>query len=171
MKNRNIVRDLKNKDEWETPNYIFDELNKEFNFNWDLACTSKNCKTELGCYYDLGFNGLEFESRGRIISNKKIWCNPPYSQPLKDRFIDKCSKLIKEDSVDVVVMLIPATTDTKSFHKYIYNKPNVEIRFLKGRVKFKGTNTKGEYVTNKCGMTGSMVVIFHKLTKTKEQWR
>jgi hypothetical protein len=26
-------------------------------------------------------------------------------------------------------------------------------------VKFKGFNTKGEYVTNKCGQTGSMICI------------
>lgn len=55
-------------------------------------------------------------------------------------------------------MLLPVSTSTKIFHKIIY--PNAEIRFLKGRVKFKGINTKGEYVSNKCGMHDSMIVIF-----------
>ena len=31
-------------------------------------------------------------------------------------------------------MLIPARTDTKAFHEYIYGK--AEIRFLKGRLHF-----------------------------------
>ena len=31
-------------------------------------------------------------------------------------------------------MLINAITDTKAFHKYIYNQ--AEIRFIKGRLKF-----------------------------------
>jgi hypothetical protein len=34
----------------------------------------------------------------------------------------------------VVVMLIPARTDTRYFHEYIYHK--AEIRFIKGRLKF-----------------------------------
>jgi site-specific DNA-methyltransferase (adenine-specific) len=36
----------------------------------------------------------------------------------------------------VVVLLIPSRTDTQYFHSYIYKKENVEIRFLKGRLKF-----------------------------------
>ena len=34
----------------------------------------------------------------------------------------------------ICVLLIPARTDTKYFHNFIYNKH--EIRFLKGRLKF-----------------------------------
>ena len=34
----------------------------------------------------------------------------------------------------VCVMLLPARTDTKWFHSYVYNK--AEIRFVKGRLKF-----------------------------------
>ena len=33
-------------------------------------------------------------------------------------------------------MLIPARTDTKYFHNFIYQRS--EIRFVKGRVKFEG---------------------------------
>ncbi len=33
-------------------------------------------------------------------------------------------------------MLIPARTDTIYFHKWIYHK--AEIRFIKGRLKFRG---------------------------------
>lgn len=32
--------------------------------------------------------------------------------------------------------------------------------FIKQRVKFKGYNSKGEYVENKTGQSGSMLVIF-----------
>jgi len=35
-----------------------------------------------------------------------------------------------------------------------------EIRFIDGRIKFKGINTKGELVDNKAGMHDSMIVIF-----------
>lgn len=56
-------------------------------------------------------------------------------------------------------MLLPVSTSTKIFHDHVL--PNTqEIRFVKGRIKFKGINTKGEYVTDKCGMHDSMIVIF-----------
>jgi len=56
-------------------------------------------------------------------------------------------------------MLLPVSTSTKLFHDYI--KPNAkEIRFLKGRIKFEGLNTKGEFVNDKSPMHDSMIVIF-----------
>ncbi len=56
-----------------------------------------------------------------------------------------------------VVYLLPARTDTKWFHEYCYNKPNVEIRFLKGRVKFKGVS---EHYKRNSAPFPSMIVIF-----------
>jgi site-specific DNA-methyltransferase (adenine-specific) len=55
----------------------------------------------------------------------------------------------------VCVMLIPARTDTKYFHDYIYQKSNVEIRFIKGRLKFGGSKNSAPFP--------SMVVIFKSL--------
>jgi site-specific DNA-methyltransferase (adenine-specific) len=51
------------------------------------------------------------------------------------------------------VMLLPARTDTRWFHDYIYGKAT-EIRFIKGRLKF-----------NDCGVSApfpSMVVVYEK---------
>lgn len=50
-----------------------------------------------------------------------------------------------------VVMLIPARTDTKWFHEYIYKK--AEIRFIKGRLKFGDSKNSAPFP--------SMVVIFN----------
>ena len=49
-------------------------------------------------------------------------------------------------------MLLPARTDTRWFHDYIYG--NAEIRFIKGRLKFGGSNNSAPFP--------SMVVIFNK---------
>lgn len=35
-----------------------------------------------------------------------------------------------------IVLLIPARTDTSYFHDYIYKQDNVELRFIRGRLKF-----------------------------------
>lgn len=42
----------------------------------------------------------------------------------------------------VVVMLIPARTDTIAFHEYIYNK--AEIRLIKGRLRFRVNGKAGD---------------------------
>lgn len=47
-------------------------------------------------------------------------------------------------------MLIPARTDTKAFHEYIYGK--AELRFVRGRLKFGGCNNSAPFP--------SMVVVF-----------
>ena len=47
-------------------------------------------------------------------------------------------------------MLIPARTDTKAFHDYIYHK--AEIRFIRGRLKFGGAKNSAPFP--------SMVVVF-----------
>lgn len=51
-----------------------------------------------------------------------------------------------------IVMLLPARTDTKWFHEYIYGK--AEIRFVKGRLKFGGAKDAAPFP--------SMVVVFKK---------
>ena len=85
--------------------------------------------------------------------------NPPYSRPLKDQFVAKAVEETKKGKICVI--LLPVSTSTKLFHEVI--QPNAsEIRFIKGRIKFLGVNTKGEYVTNKAPMHDSMVVIFRK---------
>ena len=138
MKNRN----LKHKDDWQTPAYIYDPLNEEFSFTFD-PCP---------LYHDVNkWNGLEIEWKN---SN---FVNPPYSRKLKEQFIKKAVEESKNRKT--CVMLLPVSTSTKIFHEIIL--PNKkEIRFIKGRVKFIGINSYGEMVTNKCGMHDSMIVIF-----------
>lgn len=56
-------------------------------------------------------------------------------------------------------MLLPVSTSTKLFHDFI--QPNAtKIQFIKGRIKFHGENTKGEFVTNNTPMHDSMIVVF-----------
>lgn len=135
MKNRNI----NHSDDWATPRGLYEELNKEFNFDFDP------------CPLNSDFDGL------KIQWGKSNFINPPYSRELKEKFVIKAieqSKLGK-----LCVMLLPVSTSTKLFHDYIL--PNAKnIRFLKGRVRFLGVNTKGEYVTTKTPMHDSMIVIF-----------
>lgn len=36
-----------NKDDWETPQELFNKLNKEFNFTIDVASSNTNCKCKV----------------------------------------------------------------------------------------------------------------------------
>ena len=60
-----------------------------------------------------------------------VFCNPPYGRELP-KWVKKCYEEFKQGAT--VVMLVPARTDTKWFHDYIYHE--AEIRFIKGRLKF-----------------------------------
>lgn len=80
----------------------------------------------------------------------RVFCNPPYGKVLKDWVKKSYEESQKPNTL--VVLLIPARTDTKYFHEYIYKKPNVEIRFLKGRLKFGESKNSAPFP--------SMLVIF-----------
>ena len=130
--------------EWETPQDLFNELNNEFNFGWDLAATKENAK----CKY---FFTKEQDALGKdwfmIKSAWALWCNPPYGRDI--------GKWVKKAHLETmkganIVMLLPARTDTKWFHDFIYGQHG--IRFLKGRLKFGGAKHPAPFP--------SMVVIF-----------
>ena len=123
---RNIKTMLSSVDmDWGTPQDFFDELNTEFHFTLDPCATKETAKCSK--YYTKEIDGLKQD-----WTNEIVFCNPPYGSEIKD-WVKKCS-----ESGTKVVMLIPARTDTKYFHEYIYDKSNVEIRFIKGRLKFTG---------------------------------
>lgn len=105
-------------DDWETPIEFYQELNKEFNFNFDP------------CPINANFDGLSIDWK------ESNFVNPPYSK--LGLWIKKSYE--ESNKGKLVVMLIPSRTDTKAFHEYIYNKS--EIRFIKGRLKFKNGNEK-----------------------------
>lgn len=129
-----------NSDEWSTPQEIYDSLNNEFGFNLDPCATSENHKCER--YYTLSDDGLKRQWGGH-----RVFCNPPYSEI--DKWVEKAFRESREDNT-LVVMLIPARTDTRYFHNFIYNR--AEIRFVKGRLKFGESKNSAPFP--------SMLVIF-----------
>ena len=112
-------------DEWATPKLFYEELNKEFNFTLDPCATDLNHKCNK--YFTKEDNGL-IKSWGGY----RIYCNPPYGREIS-KWVEKAYYENKNNNA-FIVMLLPARTDTRWFHDYIYKKH--EIRFLKGRLKF-----------------------------------
>jgi site-specific DNA-methyltransferase (adenine-specific) len=114
-------------DLWATPQDFFDELDKEFSFTLDVCALPENAKCKA--YYTPEVDGLSQPWPGRV------WCNPPYGREI-GKWVSKAYLSVFSGTADLVVLLLPARTDTRWFHDYIYQK--AEIRFIKGRLKFSG---------------------------------
>lgn len=75
----------------------------------------------------------------KIGGGQTVFCNPPYSRKTKHKsgqedWIEKCCRESRENDI-TAVMLIPARTDTKAQHDFIF--PNAKyVCFVKGRLKF-----------------------------------
>lgn len=117
------------KQEWTTPQDLFDKLNKEFNFNFDLAADETNTKCKK--FFSKEDNALSKEWHGRC------WLNPPYGEKnyrISD-WVKKCfEEVYSYERCDIVVILIPARTNTKWWNNYIMKAQ--EVRFILGRPKF-----------------------------------
>ena len=99
--------------DWQTPKATYDELNKEFHFDFDPCPTNPT------------LDGLTVEW-GNVN-----FCNPPYGREIP-KWIKKGYEEYQKGKT--VVFLIPSRTDTKWWHDYIMKAD--EIRFIKGRLKF-----------------------------------
>lgn len=128
-------------DQWSTPQDFYDKLNNEFHFTLDPCSDEYNHKCEK--YYTEKDDGLKQDWSGETV-----FVNPPYGRAIKD-WVHKSFDESQKDNTKVV-MLIPARTDTKYFHKYIYHK--AEIRFIEGRLKFGDSKNAAPF--------SSMVVVF-----------
>lgn len=112
-------------DLWETPQDFFEKLDREFGFELDVCALPENAKCSR--YFSPMDDGLEQDWTG------VCWCNPPYGREI-EKWVKKAYISAIEGAT--VVMLLPARTDTRWFHDWIYGK--TEIRFIRGRLKFGG---------------------------------
>lgn len=117
--------------DWETPRWLFDLLNKEFEFTLDVCATPENAKCKR--YYTPDDDGLEQAWKGTC------WMNPPYGRAIK-AWMAKA----RESALDgaTVVCLVPARPDTSWWWD---NCIDAEIRFIKGRLEFVGGKTSAPF--------------------------
>jgi len=140
------------KDDWETPANLFARLHAEFDFDLDVAANETNHK----CPEWIGPGGDEEDALVTVWAPCVCWCNPPYSRGLQGKFIAKAAR--ERLLGATTVMLLPARTDTKAFHDYIWDefrhvpRAGVEVRFLRGRLKFVGAPASAPFP--------SMIVVF-----------
>lgn len=131
------------RDDWETPPWLFKELDDEFHFTLDAAANDDNHKCRK--YFTKKDDSLVQNWGGYTV-----FCNPPYGKQIKKWCRKAYEESLKPDTT--VVMLIPARTDAAWFHDYILGK--AEIRFIRGRLRFSGATQNAPFP--------SMVVVFQE---------
>lgn len=162
---------------WQTPPEVFDAIAAEFGpFDLDPAGSHTayvSSKVERYCTEDgvweytpdgplevfPGFGGLGINWTGRVF------VNPPYKRV--EEWVRKGSEAAKVGAL-VVMLLIPST-DAGWFHRYVWDgylqrpREGVELRFLKGRIRFIHPDPE-KRVTDFKGfrpISGNMLVVFH----------
>lgn len=134
--------------DWETPQAFFDKLNKGFGFTLDPCASAGNAKCAL--YYTEDDDGLQQDWGGH-----HIFVNPPYGRRMGAWVQKAYSESRKHNTV--VVMLIPARTDTKWWHDYVMKAK--EVHLVRGRLKFGSSASAAPFP--------SAVVVFHSDTMLK----
>lgn len=131
------------KSDWETPQDLFIELDREFMFDVDVCATAKNAKCKL--YFSPEIDGLK-QDWSKFAA---VWMNPPYGREI-GKWVQKAHEESRKGIAEIVCLL-PARTDTRWFHDYIYG--HAEIRFLRGRLRFVGAKNSAPFP--------SMIVVFN----------
>lgn len=117
--------------EWATPRTLFEMLDREFRFTLDVCATAENSQ----CVEYFPEHGLQ---RAWVpLKDGPVWCNPPYGRGIGN-WVEKAYRETR--TYGIVVMLLPARTDTQWFHDYCLKAS--EIRFLRGRLCFNDSRTK-----------------------------
>ncbi len=104
--------------EYETPEELFNLLNQEFNFTLDVCADENNKK--VAQYYSEKDNALEKEWHGIC------WMNLPYKDLKK--WVEKAYKESLKGSI--IVCLIPARTNTNWWHEYCMKGENSSVEVL-----------------------------------------
>jgi hypothetical protein len=126
---------------WATPKWLYDELDKEFNFDFD-PCPIGSLNDPTNLFWNW---------------KKKNYINPPYGKEIS-KWIIRSAYEARERG-NLCVMLLPSRTDTKWWHDYIMKAD--EIRFIKGRLKFGDSKNSAPFP--------SCVVIFNPKDEVKHE--
>jgi len=117
------------KQDWETPQALFDALHDEFDFGLDAAANAENAK----CFQFIEEDSLHANWALMVYGISSVWLNPPYGKDIGEWIKKAYRESLKGCTV---VVLTFVRSDTKWWHDWAMKA--AEIRLIKGRVKFEG---------------------------------
>ena len=134
-------------DEWPTPDWLFELLDREFRFTLDPCSSDANARCAR--HFTRREDGLAQDWTRHVV-----FMNPPYGREI-GLWMRKAFASAQAGAT--VVCLVPARTDTAWWHAYAVHG---EIRFLRGRLKF-GKAAQGAPFP-------SAVVVFRPAGRTRQ---
>jgi site-specific DNA-methyltransferase (adenine-specific) len=141
-KNTQVLMFSSKSTDWSTPQDFFEKLNWRFG-PFDLDPCAESDSAKCATFFTEEDNGLTKDWEGHTV-----FVNPPYGRGI-DKWIEKAYNESRKPNTKVV-MLVPARTDTKYWHKYIMVAS--QVYFVKGRLKFGDSEN--------CAPFPSAVVVF-----------
>ena len=119
---------IKDRDSWETPQKLWNELNKQYSFNIDCCANELNSKTKR--YF------INFSDSGHIGINFICWMNPPFSKAYEMfkhffKVVFKGVAIYRCDNIE-----------TKVWQEIIFKNANWIFIFDK-RINYEGQENKG----------------------------
>lgn len=123
----NIAQDIDPRDCWETPTDLFNALDREFRFTWDLAADKHNAKCWQ--FIDAAQDALSVYWRDL---GGWLFVNPPFSN--LERFMWKTA-LECINGTDVVAVFPSNRFDRAWMHEHVIGKAK-ELRVSKGRPNY-----------------------------------
>jgi phage N-6-adenine-methyltransferase len=136
-------------DLWSTPQDLFDELNAEFGFTFDVCALPENAKCTA--FYTPADDGLAQPWSG------VCWMNPPYGREI-GLWLAKATEAVRSGAT--VVALVPSRTGTRWWRQFT---SNAEVRFLPGRLRFGNAKNSAPF--------DSAVVVFRPDHCSQNDWR
>src|SRR5258706_9250311 len=107
--NEGFNKATRRRDEWQTPQWLFDALDTEFGFTLDGAASQVNTKCK-------NFSSAEKDGNWE---GQRVFCNPPYSDI--ETFVRRAFE------AELCVLLLPVRTDS-NWHRLLLERGGVEMR-------------------------------------------
>ena len=130
-------------DSIETPQWLFNALDRRFRFDYDAAASHENAKchfySTVEGTFSKGYNS-PFEPELNDLhdglangwSSRRVFVNPPYSRPLMSQFIEKAIE--ERNEAEIIVMLVKFDPSTENGRLLM---DNFHLEYLP-RVKYGG---------------------------------
>lgn len=127
MKGNNGDGNTKDRDIWETPQLLFDKLNRQYDFTFDCCAEEENSKCET-----FSSDFLDLEELGNVTS----WMNPPFSKA--SEMFEHFFKVVKRG----VCIYRCDNMETKIWQDIILKNASW-VSIPKGRIRYEGMEGKG----------------------------
>jgi phage N-6-adenine-methyltransferase len=140
-------------DEFRTPPAIFAALDDEFHFTVDVAANEENalCK---GFIRNNAAGGALEEGRKWGLPGGTWWCNPPYSQPNIEKFLE--AALFQSQVFGLSGVVLVPLDPTEAWNRFVLFQA-AEVRIVVGRLRF--SNPDGSRSAS-CARCPSALIVY-----------